>query len=541
MKARSFLLLSAGLTGLGLLVFLLWPSPHATVPPNTTESTQPALTSGQSPKKTVLRSGDPRGLFDWIRGQLRNQTGPRGARANEALLTFKDAEAYRRFLSAAEASGLTLLGRIDGLNSVRVGAGSPELLARGLADHLDGLLELGPNPYVFTPQPPTAEERASQRHLPFGDTMLSFLGITTDHRLWGRGVTIAVLDSGIAPDATFGSGRVRHLDVGWGTTAIEGHGTAVASLAAGAGNDALGVAPSASLLSIRVTDAEGVSDTFTLAQGIIAATDSGAQIINISLGAYQNHPTLSRALDYAFERGAVVVASAGNDQAGTLTWPAADPRVISVGAVDALEQQVTFSNSGPTLSVTAPGYSVNTAWTDNQRVAFSGTSASAPIVAGAIASVMSQNPGTDAKEAWAILSTFVSEAGAAGSDPNYGQGILNVGWAMARSDPTRVDAAVASHYFNEATGKMEIMVQNRSAQGVAGLELSVESTVGVITQTLPWLKSGATTTVTLPVSERTLQSGQPVIFRSRLVTPSGTVDAVPANNRKTSSIQSPGL
>ncbi len=463
--------------------------------------------------------------------------GARGARANEAVVTFKDAAALERFLAAAAAAGLEVRARIDGLLTVRVAARSAADLARGLLPFQNEWSEAGPNPYVFTPQPPPAEARAAQRHLAFGNRTLEFLGITGDHGGWGRGVTIAIIDSGVAPDATFAPGRVRSLDLGLGVQAADGHGTAVAALAAGESADAPGVAPAASILSIRVTDTEGLGDTFTVAQAIVAATDAGARVLNLSLGAYQDHPTLSRAVGYALERGAVVVASAGNDQAGVLTWPAADPRVISVGSIDALEQQVTFSNSGETLSVTAPGYGVKTAWLENQRVSFSGTSASAPLVAGAIAAVMSQNPGVGAAGAWEILAAHTNEAGAPGADARYGQGILNVGWAMARTDPTRVDTAVASHHFNEAAGRLEVVVQNRSNLGVAGLQLAVQTAAGTSTNTLRWLGPGATSIVTVPINPSALRSGEVQVFRSELINPAGVADVAPANNRKTSSLQ----
>jgi hypothetical protein len=479
-------------------------------------------------------------LLARIRARLRADLAGRGARPNEAVLTFRDAEAYRRFLESAGASGLRVLGRLDSLLSVRVGADSIDAIARGLAGHADTWQDLGGNPYVFTPQPPPAEARAAQRHVPIGDGMLRFIGVDTDNSLWGRGVTLAIIDSGIAADAAFGPGRVRHLDVGLGTTPGDGHGTAVAALAAGAASDALGVAPSASLLSIRVTDQTGVGDTFTLSQAIVAAVDAGARILNVSLGSYQSHPTLARALDYAFAQGAVIVASAGNDQAGSLTWPAADPRVVSVGAVDALEQQVTFSNSGAQLQTSAPGYAVNTAWLDGQRVSFSGTSASAPIVAGALAALVSAEPGLNPAAAWQTLSRHLGDAGAPGTDPQYGQGILNLGWSMARNDPTRFDTAVSSHHYNEAAGRMEIVVQNRGAQGVAGLELSVDATTGSVSSRIPWLAAGETTVVSIPVDSKALSSGAPLIFRSTLVNPAGTVDRVPTNNRRTSSLQKPG-
>ena len=235
---------------------------------------------------------------------------------------------------------------------------------------------------------------------------------------------------------------MQYLDIGIGTAAgtgpEDGHGTAVAALAAGESPNAPGVAPATDILSIRITDANTQSDIFTVARAILAAVDAGTQIINISLGGYDNSPVLSRAIDYATQRGVVIVASAGNDQAAELTWPAADARVVSVGAVDALGQQVTFSNSGPQLQLTAPGYGVLTAWLDGQRVYFDGTSASAPIVAGAMAAMMSVNPGMNAAQAWQALGQYASDGGAPGPDPDYGNGILNLGWAMNRNDRSRV-------------------------------------------------------------------------------------------------------
>jgi hypothetical protein len=253
---------------------------------------------------------------------------------------------------------------------------------------------------------------------------LEFLGVdpkSPSYATWGQGVTIAVLDTGVAPDPTFGSLRYRTIDIGLGSTTgsggEDGHGTAVAALAVGAAADAPGIAPAANLLSIRVTDASGASDLFTVAQAILAATDAGAKVINISLGGYATSATLDAAITYATTRGAVIVAAAGNDQAAQLTWPAADPRVISVGAIDAAEQQLTFSNSGPQLQITAPGYGVQTAWLNGQRAYADGTSISTPLVSGAIAAVLSQNPAMSPGQAWTVIRQTTSDAGAPARTP----------------------------------------------------------------------------------------------------------------------------
>jgi subtilisin family serine protease len=224
------------------------------------------------------------------------------------------------------------------------------------------------------------------------------------------------------------------------------------------------------------------------------------------------------------------VAAAGNDQAAQLTWPAADPRVVSVGAVDALGQQVLFSNSGPQLQMTAPGYGVETAWLNGLRVTIDGTSASAPLVAGAIATVMSQNPGVTAAQAWAVLQQYASDAGAPGPDPDYGNGILNLGWALNHANPSYVDTAVSSLYYDAAANEMDIVVQNRSGQAAGGLQLSVNANGVSTPYSLPTLKAGATYVVKQPVDSVMLNATGRMLFRAQLINPVGVVDQVPANN-----------
>lgn len=464
----------------------------------------------------------------------------RDARPDEGLLTFKDDDAYRRFFARAGQAGLTVLDQLDGLRAVRVRYDSLSSLQRDMLDHAADYSDVAANFLVNIPQAPAKEDRAKINQVPFGNRSLEFLGVTGDHSQWGRGTTIAILDSGVSGDATFGQGRLRAIDIGLGTAAGTdsegGHGTAVAGLAAGLSPDAPGVSPSANLLSLRVTDANGTSDIFTVSRAIEAAVDAGAKIINISLGGYGTTSTLDAAITYASEHGAIIVAAAGNDQAARLTWPAADPRVISVGAVDAAGQQVTFSNSGPQLQMTAPGYGVQTAWLDGQRVTVNGTSASAPIVSGAIAAVMSQNPGFTAQQAWEVLQKTANDGGAPGADPSYGNGILNLGWAMNRTNPAYLDTAVASHYYDAANNEMDFVVQNRSGQPVGGLQLNVTAGGVASTHAISTLGAGASTVIKLPVDENVIRASGGISFTSQLTNPTGVIDRVPANNRRSSTL-----
>jgi hypothetical protein len=478
---------------------------------------------------------------DRILALLERRLGVEGARDHEAILTFKTEQAYRDFLARAAAAGLKVLDQMDGFRMVRVGYDELGALQRDLLANAADYGDVGANYNAYFPSTPEKEDRAAQNEVPFGDNMLPFLGVTGDHSQWGKGVTIAVLDSGVAADATFGSlGRVRYLDIGQGLLGNgegDGHGTAVAGLAAGQSPDAMGVSPASDILSIKVTGADGTSDLFTLAKGIQKAVDAGSPVVIISLGSYQNSSVLTTAIDYASARGVVIVAASGNDQAAQMTWPAADPRVVSVGAVDASEQQATFSNSGEGLKFTAPGYGINTAWLNGERVVFDGTSASAPIVAGGVAAMLSENPGMTAVQAVEILQLYSSDGGAPGADPAYGSGILNLGWAMNRNDTTRVDTAVSSHYYNNQTGQMEFVIQNRSGSTVNGMNLYITESAGQLAYQIPPLNPGASTTVSIPVNQIDLSRAvNGLSYRSQLLNPNNVTDVLPVNNQRASTV-----
>lgn len=509
--------------------------------PATVENEPPA--NGTLQPSGALTEQQKKIADEKIKALLQRRLGQKGTRANEAVLTFETEEAYRKFLARAGQAGLRLHGKIDRLKTVRVGYNSLDPLFNDMMSHPSDYQGVDANYLINVPGIPAAEDRPNVSEVPFGNRSLAFLGVTGDHSQWGRGVTVAVLDTGVAADITLGGGRVQYLDAGQGimpgTGESDGHGTAVAALVAGASPDAPGVASAANILSIRITGADGMSDSFTLAMGILDAVDAGARIINISMGAYASPSVLISAIDYAYAQGAVIVAAAGNDGAAQLMWPAADPRVVSVGAIDALEQQVSFSNAGPQLKTTAPGYGVDTAWLDGQRVSMDGTSASTPLVAGAIAALMSTTPGLTAQQAWSVLQEYSSDGGIPGPDSAYGNGILNVGWAMDRANPTRIDTAIAGQYYDAASGTMNIVVQNRSAQATSGLQLNLDVSGVSISRPVPSLKSGATYLVQVPISAEQLATTGGVFYRSQLTNSAGIVDQVPANNVKSGVILAP--
>ena len=142
-----------------------------------------------------------------------------------------------------------------------------------------------------------------------------------------------------------------------------GHGTFVAGVVGESTNNRLGVtglAYGATIMPVRVLDAEGNGDSVTIARGIRWAATHGARVINLSLEfdlsvTANEIPNVVQAIDFARRRGIIVVAAAGNDTANQLAYPAADPQVVSVGATTRDRCLAAYSNTGPGLDLVAPG------------------------------------------------------------------------------------------------------------------------------------------------------------------------------------------
>ncbi|MFT4548209.1 MAG: hypothetical protein ACI8XO_004317 [Verrucomicrobiales bacterium] len=276
---------------------------------------------------------------------------------------------------------------------------------------------------------PERNDPSSETLQPFGTRALEFLGVTGDNSSWGENLTIAILDSGVYAHDSLSGINIKQIDLvqsaspegdTGGELDYTGHGTGVASITHS-------VSPSADLLSVRVLDSDGVGDTFTVAQGIMAAADNGANIINLSLGSYGDSIVLRDAIDYANGRGVAVVAASGNDGIEQVSYPAAYENVIGVSAIDAAGNFADFSNTGDGVDISAPGVGVHTAWDQDGSANFSGTSAAAPFVSAAIAATMTRNPGYTVGQAAEQVKQSAQDTGAAGRDPQTGNGILNLG------------------------------------------------------------------------------------------------------------------
>jgi RHS repeat-associated protein len=200
---------------------------------------------------------------------------------------------------------------------------------------------------------------------------------------------------------------------GWDWVAREGairdehgHGTAIAGLIAAQGNNGEGVAGvmwRASLMSLRVLDNTGTGDVAAAVEAIDYALAHGAQVINLSWGTDGESAALREAIIRAGQSGVVVVASAGNgarDLDFAPHYPASFklPNLISVASTDQFDQLAQFSDWGAaSVAVAAPGVEVLTTWMGGSYRAVSGTSASAPLVAGIAGLVKTQRPWLNAE------------------------------------------------------------------------------------------------------------------------------------------------
>ena len=173
-----------------------------------------------------------------------------------------------------------------------------------------------------------------------------------------------------------------------------GHGTAVAGvIAARADNGAgtTGACWQCSIMPIKVLGADGVGDDSLIAAGIIWATDHGARVINLSLGAPGTTQVLSEAIAYAAGKGAVVVGAAGNSGNDVPFYPAADPNAISVAGTTRTDRPYEWTNRGAWVDVAAPGCNP-TIDRGNRYVIFCGTSSATPLVSGLAALALTRNP-----------------------------------------------------------------------------------------------------------------------------------------------------
>lgn len=278
-------------------------------------------------------------------------------------------------------------------------------------------------------------------------------------RSTGQGVIVAVVDTGVdfgAPDLA-NTNRLPGYDFvnnDTDPTDDQSHGTHVAGTIAQSTNNGVGVAGvafNANLLPVKVLGSDGQGSYENIIRGIMYAVDQGARVINLSLAGRNGSQALRDAMAYAYNRGVLVVAAAGNSN-GPVEFPAAyDDYVLAVGSTRFDSTRAPYSNSGSQIDLVAPGGDIDvdqnqdgyadgilqqtfkTPGSGYTYLFFEGTSMASPHVAGVAALMLSRKPNASPDEVKTIM---MRTARSLGSPDQFGAGLVQAADAVAAIAPT---------------------------------------------------------------------------------------------------------
>jgi len=322
-------------------------------------------------------------------------------------------------------------------------------------------------------------------------------------------VDIAILDTGVDPAHPDLAGKLLPGFNFYTNTSdthdVYGHGTKVAGSAAAMANNAAGVAGVAwqnPIMPLVISDSTGYATYARMASAMTYAVDHGVRIINISFGGSTSSSTLQNAVNYAWNKGAVIFAAASNYNTSTPYYPAACTNVVSVSATDANDAKASFSNYGSTIDIAAPGVSILTTTNGGGYGSVSGTSFSSPIAAGLGALILSVNPTLTNAQVVDIITRNADDIGTPGFDQYFGYGRINVlksltaaKNAVALSDATAPKASITSPTSaSTVKGKASVAVAASDNVSVAKVDLRINGAPFATTTTAPFSFLWDTTT-----------------------------------------------
>ncbi len=326
-------------------------------------------------------------------------------------------------------------------------------------------------------------------------------------------VVVAIVDSGLdwhhpdinwsslwqnegeIPDNGIDDDRNGYVDdiIGWDFVAqrnrpwdYDGHGTMVAGIIAAAHNESAiaGVNPNAKLMVLRALGNFGTTRASLLAEAIVYAADNGADIINLSVGGTLTNPMEAAALKYASDKGVLIVVAAGNEGVDLDDYgPGGSEYALTVGATYFDDRTAAFSNLGAQVDLTAPGVDVlslrarstdvnyrptqnaeyesgtNLVGNDLDMVFASGTSFSAPIVAGTASLMLQKDPTLTADQLRERLLMTAEDVDDPGVDRYSGYGMLDARAALSVDAAFSIDVEIGEIQFieNESGGELHIL------------------------------------------------------------------------------------
>jgi subtilisin family serine protease len=375
------------------------------------------------------------------------ETAPPALDATERLETLPDTPEE---VPPADVDGTVgaVVETDDGLEVITVDAEPDEL------DEVEADLEQEPDVvdvvdvFVDVPVHATASVNDFFRSDQWGLDALSYNLIPTDVPD-GSDQIVAVVDTGVRAlhpdlvgrvDCTLGADFTQSSETssGQGCTDPNGHGTHVAGVVSALSNNGIGVAglSAATIMPVRVLDAQGAGSAAGIIAGIIWAVDHEADVINLSLSGEQSS-AFDAAIQYALDNDVVVIAAAGNNrEEGNLPQsPSSNDGVIAVAASDELGLSAPYSYSGPTNLISAPGdYILSTVPSGTGYEFASGTSMAAPHVAGIVARYRAIHPEAHVEDIRTAIQSTAVDLEEPGFDENTGYGLIDMRELLTGAD-----------------------------------------------------------------------------------------------------------
>jgi subtilisin family serine protease len=425
------------------------PSETALTPESTPTGTFPAETA--TPEPTATFTSTPTVTPTAI---------PVETQASDSEIVIKFGPLVPEFIAngVIESAGAQITSRVDSLDLTIV-QGPPDALAQLLQDlNSNWLVDYAEPNYnlsaLYTPNDPGFQ----------GQTSLLDLHVP---QAWditqGQGVIVAVIDTGVdtshpdlagafwtnpgetGSDASGNDKRTNGLDDdgdgyiddwrGWNfvnrTSNLadnHGHGTHSTGIIAARMDNSegiAGIAPQAKIMPLKALADDGSGTYADVAEAIYYAVDHGAKVINLGFGGTANSQTLLNATDYAYANGVTVIAAAGNSSTDTTYYPAANPNVIAVSALNPFLNIASYSSFGPAVDLSAPGSGIFSALPGSLYGSMSGTSMSAAEISGVAALLASMPQFNTPDKVSAALFNTATDLGQPGQDLNFGFGLAN--------------------------------------------------------------------------------------------------------------------
>jgi len=307
--------------------------------------------------------------------------------------------------------------------------------------------------------------------------------IAWNRQLGSSSLLVAVIDTGVdwsQPDLAANYVALGYDWVNNDTNPMDdnGHGTHCAGIIAAGLDNAVGIAGLAKvrIMAEKALDSKGYGYENNLANAIIHAVNRGAKILSNSWGGYEDSALIHDAIKYAYEKGVLIVAAAGNDAWDMKLFPAGYDEVIAVTATNASDNPASFTNFGNWVELAAPGVNIYSTVCNNGYAYMSGTSMACPHVSGVAALIWSQFPNATRDWVRFWLRYTSDDLGGPGFDVYYGYGRVNAERAVSEPpnhDLLMSDLEVPRYIEPGSVGKINSTIFNLGKSNETNIDVQL--------------------------------------------------------------------